>query len=86
MTKQNFSVNVREFLGGFSVESQNVFRSFQEVFRRFSRGFRSFSVDSQEVLKGFSEGYQWDIKRLIGGSQGFLKGFFRDFQFVLKWF
>ena len=58
MTKQNFSVNVREFLSGFSVESLNVFKSFQEVLRMFSIGFRRFSGGSQKVLKGFSGGSQ----------------------------
>jgi len=48
VTKQNFSVNAREFLNGFSVNSQNVFKRFQEVFRIFSRGFRRFSGYSQE--------------------------------------
>ena len=55
MTKQNFSVNAGSFLSGFSVDSHNVFKQFQEVLRMFSRGsrgFKRFSEDSQEVLRG----------------------------------
>ena len=75
MTKQNFSVNVREFLSGFSVESQNVFKKFQEVLRMFSRGFRRFLGDSLEVLWRFSVGSQDILRRFSGGSQGLSEGY-----------
>ena len=89
VTKQNFSVNATEFLNGSSVDSQNVFKRFQEVLRIFSRGFRKLSGYSQEVLRGsqdvlgrFSRGSHDVLRRFSDGSQRVFRRFSIGYQKV----